>query len=221
MIDVDHVVARYNENLGWLCEFVSVAERHQIRIKTFVYNKGSQDIEQEGLPAGSVLEILPNVGRESHTYLHHIRARTGKGDVVLFTQGNVDDCGIAYLILSIFEAYANGINSSAFSDNFARVAREHRAVRTFRIREWPPGNACEPNADDLDFGGWLKKYLSYDIGNSSVRWVVGSNFAVRRDVISKRPVEKYDELMSLLLPYGNNPEVGHFFERSWGIIFRT
>ena len=54
--NTDLVVARYNENLDWIRSEYS---------RIFIYNKGEPlNIEKE--------IILPNIGRESQTYLYHI-----------------------------------------------------------------------------------------------------------------------------------------------------
>jgi len=52
------VVARYNENLSWLKKLPK-------DIIITVYNKGNDDINIPSIK-------LPNIGRESHTYLYHI-----------------------------------------------------------------------------------------------------------------------------------------------------
>ena len=55
---IELVVARYNENLDWLKLLPK-------NVKVTVYNKGNDDIDVPFIR-------LPNVGRESGTYLHHI-----------------------------------------------------------------------------------------------------------------------------------------------------
>ena len=52
----DIVLARYEEDISWVQPFLTEAN-------VIIYNKGS--------PLNGTIE-LPNVGRESHTYLHHI-----------------------------------------------------------------------------------------------------------------------------------------------------
>lgn len=54
--NVDIVLARYDEDTSWVQRFGSEA-------RVVIYNKGP--------PQNGTIE-LPNVGRESHTYLHHI-----------------------------------------------------------------------------------------------------------------------------------------------------
>jgi len=69
------VVARYNEDLSWLKNLPK-------SIKITIYNKGNDDIEYSFIK-------LPNVGRESHTYLHHIINNYDKlADQTIFCQGD-------------------------------------------------------------------------------------------------------------------------------------
>ena len=58
---VDIVIARYEEDLSWLNELPINYDR------LFIYNKGSPIT----FPDAYIIE-LPNLGRESHTYFHHV-----------------------------------------------------------------------------------------------------------------------------------------------------
>jgi hypothetical protein len=69
--EVQLVVARYRESLAWLQPFQS--------FPTIIYDKGELAAENH----------LPNVGRESHTYLHHIIANYDRlAEITVFLQGN-------------------------------------------------------------------------------------------------------------------------------------
>jgi len=69
------VIARYNEDLSWLKKLPK-------SIKITIYNKGNDDIEYPFIK-------LPNVGRESHTYLYHIIENYDKlADQTIFCQGD-------------------------------------------------------------------------------------------------------------------------------------
>ena len=70
---IEIVIARYNEDLKWLNPYISIAT---------IYNKGS---ESECIN-NSIK--LPNVGRESHTYLYHIiNNYDNLADRTIFFQG--------------------------------------------------------------------------------------------------------------------------------------
>jgi hypothetical protein len=71
------VVARYKENLDWLKKIKKSKD-----IKITVYNKGPDDISINAIK-------LPNIGRESHTYLYHIiNNYDNLADQTIFCQGD-------------------------------------------------------------------------------------------------------------------------------------
>ena len=71
------VVARYNENLDWLKKIKKSKD-----LKITVYNKGPDDIDVPFIR-------LPNIGRESHTYLYHIiNNYDNLADQTIFCQGD-------------------------------------------------------------------------------------------------------------------------------------
>ena len=73
-MSVECVIARYNEDLSWLKELKNK--------KITIYNKGKDDISYDSIK-------LPNIGRESHTYLTHIiQNYNNLADITIFTQGN-------------------------------------------------------------------------------------------------------------------------------------
>jgi hypothetical protein len=92
------IVARYNENIDWLKSILNYC---------VIYNKGRKlNIQNE--------IMLDNIGRESHTYLHHIIQNYDQlEDVLVFTQANISDhcnCGndVSYLMQMKDDAYKYG-----------------------------------------------------------------------------------------------------------------
>jgi len=63
-LKIEIVIARYNEDLSWLKKIPK-------SIKITIYNKGLDDIEKIDGVKYDIIK-LPNIGRESHTYLYHI-----------------------------------------------------------------------------------------------------------------------------------------------------
>ncbi len=71
-MSLDIVVARYNEDLSWLKDLPKGKN-----IKIWIYNKGDDNINLSKLKLNlnsknCCVIKLPNIGRESHTYLNHI-----------------------------------------------------------------------------------------------------------------------------------------------------
>jgi hypothetical protein len=112
------VIARYNENLDWIKKIKKSKD-----IKITVYNKGKDDIDVPFIK-------LPNIGRESHTYLYHIiNNYDNLADQTIFCQGD-----------SIFHApdFINLIN---------KFRKKFEPVQPLSLRYWtedvPPH--YEPN----------------------------------------------------------------------------
>jgi hypothetical protein len=87
---IDVVVARYNENIIWLNQLLDM----EYITRIFIYNKGSEHT----IPTNIIqhpkvrCQNLPNKGRESGTYLHHIIHHFNDlSDQVIFTQAHPFD----------------------------------------------------------------------------------------------------------------------------------
>ena len=76
MLKSELVVSHYKENLDWL----NKVSRHFDKVT--IYHKG-------GHP--SFENVLPNIGREAHTYLWHIANSNEFAQNTVFTQGNPSD----------------------------------------------------------------------------------------------------------------------------------
>ncbi len=75
------VVAYYDEDLSWLSPYTDHCH---------IYQKGSKQIEQKTAQEFRQWDTLPNVGRESHTYLHHIITNYDcLAEVTIFFQGDI------------------------------------------------------------------------------------------------------------------------------------
>lgn len=83
--NVELVVAAYSENLTWAHMYGDIAT---------VYVKGELVYAPVGGKNLSNVVRLPNVGRETHTYLHHIVSAWDRlADVTVFTQGQAPTQG--------------------------------------------------------------------------------------------------------------------------------
>ena len=112
------VVARYSENLDWLKKIKKSKD-----IKITVYNKGKDDIDFPFIK-------LPNIGRESHTYLYHIiNNYDNLADQTIFCQGDP---------ISHSPDFINLIN---------KYRKKFEPVQPLSIRYWPEGvpPKYEPN----------------------------------------------------------------------------
>lgn len=188
------VVAKYNEDISWLNGYQNVR----------VYDKLRGD--------------LPNVGRESHTYLTYIVDNYyNLPEVVFFTQGCISEhysLSPNYFI-NIKEDFSHNYNYLQsdyyfYSENLESYSKDH----LYGYRNMKP-----TPTDKLGFRKWFNTYVDeeYDIDSYVTLWW-GGIFSVRCECILSRPREYYVKLLNYI-PKTNNPEVGHYFERSWFYIF--
>ena len=196
----DIVIARYKENISWIDEYY---EKYKLNV--IIYNKGNLIYKPE---IYKNIELI-NYGRESHTYLKYIIDNYDNlPPLVVFTQGcnkdhitNVDD-----LINNDLLITASDI--PYLSD-----------CKNFRLHQYY-GN-LELNKDGLTCSEWIKKYIEPDIENyiknNYFKAKYGACFSIKKEYILSRTKLFYEELFYQLQSL--NPEVGHFFERSWYYIF--
>lgn len=79
---IDLVIARYDEDLKWILDVPD-------HVKVLVYNKGQSIADADLLGRIDVLNRLDNVGRESESYLAHLRSGISMdADWVVFCQGD-------------------------------------------------------------------------------------------------------------------------------------
>lgn len=214
------VIARYNEPIDWVNTLPDVKTT-----KIYLYNKGGDDVSFAKQESQVTVATLPNVGRESHTYLTHIIDNYDKldpKDVTFFTQGGLSTHAHGpipkFIENTVSEALRIGINESRAI--WHRLIPQHQARATFRISEWPPKTPVTPNARNENFGQWFERCLGRPIPQQNVfKWIAAGTFAVRNDRILKHPKAFYEMLIAEVNDC-NNPETGHFFERSWYYIFQ-
>jgi len=204
---VQFVVAHYNEDLSWLEPVADLC---------LIYTKGN------GKPTASpyVYVPLPNIGRESHTYLSHIVENYHSlPDVTLFLQGRIDD------------------HVSSTLQQVTERARQTPpgVVTTFPFRElelfdhWQgiPWHEypCWEKWSSMDYlpapkspGQCFKEFFGGEELPDSIGFHPGAIFAVHRDTIRSYPRSFYRRLLQEFF-LGDmahiNPETGHYMERFW------
>lgn len=210
MNHLDIVLARHNEDIGWVTSLTTK--------NVFVYDKGSQ---LQTLKENYLLEKLPNVGRESHTYLHHIVNNYKNLDpegVTLFTQANpLEHFNFQTLVRMINEADSAENSTGMSVSNLVTCHRQYGCEPNFRILEYPPGSPLFPTTNET-YGSWFTRMLDMPFPENGFHFTINGIFAIKNKQILKNTLEFYQKLKSEI-PDTGNPEVGHFFERSWWYIF--
>ena len=186
MPEIGVVIARYNENVDWV---------KLIKHKVYLYNKGNNDISLEYLP-------LKNVGREAHTYLHHIVTNYDNLDeYTVFLQGNPTDHGF-YDTFGTIENF-NNVNFIAGFTPFLRHLENHRYL------------SCPKHDCDLFH---LAAYHDIHLPIQDVyEFVQGAQFAVKKDNILLRPKKVYEHLLNT--SYNSDDMFAHTMERMWKYVF--
>lgn len=177
---VQIVVAKYQEDVRWVSVFAGLS--------VTVYDKG------DPLSPNS----LPNVGREAHTYLHHIiNNYDALPDVTVFLQGNpFDHCG-PLLPERVWQLHRE--------DGFVDLC--HLA-----LPEDAFGNPTQPG---LPLAEVYREVFGEDPPEFFI-CRVGACFAVSRERVRSRSIEFYQRLLRLSVDHKLGPWL---LERYWWKIF--
>jgi len=196
------VVARYNEDVSWTREFD----------KKIIYNKGDISTIPDDLKPFVV--NLPNVGRETHTYLYHIVTRYYNLDeLTIFTQGNFTD----HFIFNVNQFKYLFENVKDYSKNFfdSNVWIQGRRYFNFRLNEW---KGVLGKKTDENLGQWYERVFNEKFKESPYVYQ-GAIFSVNRNWIYNRSKKFYEKLLKEV-SYHNAPVEAHYMERSWIQIFK-
>jgi hypothetical protein len=159
-----------------------------------------------------IVNNLPNLGREAHTYLTYcINNYDNLPDFVTFLQGTPH----------------HGINSSTIKDwmdsidkNFAHCTNNYKSgnmdwfLEEGRIVEW----AGPINQSQYDVKEWAKVYIREGLKEENYPIFWNACFGVSKKAILSNPVEKYDKIIKEELQTPNS-ESAHYLERLWYYLF--
>ena len=228
---VEIVIAHFNEDLEWLGPFVSschvYSKGEPVELADEHSECGSSAIEQAS-PYKS-LQQLPNIGRETHTYLTYITTHYDdlppymlllQGDIHSINHGTPahTDLTLSEIISSTTQLAPGGVLPIGavmeFSDWQGLVYKQgwvERRGKTLVRSKLTPGEYWKTmfSADSSE--------QSETKGHpKSVRFVQGACFGVTKDAILHRPrsfwlnvLRYFEELQEC------NPEEGHYMERLW------
>ena len=209
------VVARYNEDLAWTLDYPFNMFDYT------VYNKGPNS----NFHHNHVKQVikLPNVGRCDHTYLHHCAVRYNTlAMITVFLPGSTQtanriDRARRTLLLIIANNYKNAY----------LIAQKVNVVQTWKDFSMDSHITTDPQNVRLNPERKLKKaqirpfhkWYNYNFGNTRVYFQsMCGIFCLHRNDIVKYKSDRYQKFANLINNH-SNPEVGHYFERSWAVIF--
>ncbi len=182
------VVARYNENIEWTKQFPNV----------IVYNKGDKMYD------GYNEILLPNVGREGHTYYKHICDNYDNlPDYTIFLQGNP------------FDHSPNIINNLYKYINNTDLSIDFEFLSEYIFECNLSGCSHHPGLQLIDtyekIFGERKEYMEFEVGS-------GAQFIVSKKCILNRPKSFYSKIVEIL-QNDISPIEGFIIERFHKIIF--
>ena len=183
------VIARYDEDVTWTNGLKDV----------IIYNKSSS------LPNSKhPFKQLTNVGREGHTYLHHIIQNYDQLDeYTCFMQGNpFNHSHDIEIRLQLFEK--NPIPFYFLSHLIYNYNLSYDTTPTPRIE-----NVLQRT---------YRAIFGKDKINHHYQFGPGAQFIVSRDLIRSRSKEFYENILHILERH-MNPIEGHALERFWHMIF--
>ena len=188
---LDIVVSRYGEDMSW-------KEGLTLPCRLIVYNKD-----------GTGLNPLPNVGREAHTYLHHMAVFHGRyPDWTIFTQG--DPLRHCPDFINIVNGWPDTMMKSAFYADPGLHFFSSEPVRF--IESNPQGHDAENNTFEM----W--EQLFWDLLFYPMAFAPGAIFAISSELLMRRSIAFYlkaDELAA------TRPRGPWEFERIWAYLWTS
>ena len=201
--DYQVILAHYNEDLRWIVghsDHCHIYHKGKSVIPNFTFRKW---------------EILPNVGRESHTYLHHIITNYNRlPNVTIFLQAGANEHR-AHTYLDPLLYYTEAIQNGFSAKKCYRFRNWNRIKYNKQWMSFPNKGPGSPlfRRSNFTLGGFWKDAFGTDHPEEILSCPNG-NFAVTRAIIHKRPIEYYKKLITYL-DDSSDPEEGHYFERFW------
>ncbi len=182
------VVARYREDLRWL-------KRVPKSLRVVVYDKSTD---------------LPNIGREAHTYLHHIVARYDTlAELTVFSQGKPFDHAFDFHT-SLKRLAENPGAAPEFLWLGHAIDRDDRDG-TLLFQKWSKNESGRKlPMDDFCRAVWNEP------SPETLTFFLGAQFAARRELILKQPRAFYERALRVAATF---PDAAHCFERCWDRVF--
>ena len=201
------VVAHYTENLNWLRNLPAGSQKT-------IYDKSP-----EGLTEWET-STLPNVGREAHTYLHHIVSRYDTlAEWTIFCQGKPFDHAYDFK-KTLRELVAEPLDCTELKPG---AIQDHGFIWLGHLIDTDDNQGhrlfqpWSKNGDGrgLDMRGFHQALFDTD-GPELYTFVLGAQFIVHRNVIRQKSVSFYERALAVSISF---PDAAHCFERSWDRVF--
>ena len=201
------VIARYNEDLSWIAKEFPTEQ-------VIIYNKGPNDIGD--LPDNCLVVNLPNIGRETHSYLYHIISNYNNlSDRILFIQGQPYDHRI-YLPLVKHKV----ITDSSCKNTIAKCMYDSLANQSDGLEQenWQDSKWKDIVLSNKTMLEFTKYYIGQQyFGDTEIYFQWGGQFAVDKEKILCHEKKYFENLIATLNK--QHPIEVHYIERLWDLIF--
>ena len=214
-LDILIVVSRFNEDLEWL------KEEPFKDYPVLIYNKGINDDFYKPI---NLVQIIPlnNIGREGHTYLYHIINYYEKlNNITVFLTGSNDLPNRKDRSKRMIQEIETNNSAVFISTKFDDVKKDLYSFKLDHYEATHQKNADLSKQQKLEpstirpFGKWFDTIF----GNIIIKNVsFGGIFSISKKDILQHPKSRYEKLIKEFTNHPN-PEVGHYFERSWEAVF--
>jgi hypothetical protein len=201
------VIARYNEDLAWVKEEFPTE-------RVIVYNKGKDDLI---LSKNCIIKKLPNIGRESHTYLYHIiNNYNNLAERTFFTQGAQET--EKYRVFFPLKKYKKIASTNCNNIIAARCFIMKEEVLRSRLDNFKNTKWHDTVMREYDFVGFKHKFVDIKKDNTPYFYgTYGAIFAVDRDKVLRNSIDYYQNILNVLDNIA--PIEGHYMEKLWDRVF--
>ena len=216
--EVDVIIAYYNEDLNWLLTTI-INGKYKLVEYCIIYCKGPNEPSDEIKDSCKKWKKLENVGRESHTYIHHFieNYENGLTNNIVCLQGSISDHK-ELIVSGSLDSYINnkdslfGINSSITGHTLLQPI-QHYGIWLEKIKD-----GRIQKSEFLSTGEWLQNIFDIKINSfQNYPVIYAANFAVNINLLKN--ISKEVWIKSLNHLNYHDPENGHYQERSWAIVF--
>lgn len=201
------IVSRYNEDISWLCNYKN--------FNIIIYNKG----EDISIKKGLKINPIPNLGREAHTWLHHIIKNYNNLDEYnIFIQGRIDDLGC--MVYKDLNRYKKELIKNEFSvSRFGLLGPSHWGHH-IGIEKDPKYQERWTNGEITRSKIGFRKYAQKIFPEIPifVSTSYGGCFGVSRNLLLKYELDFYKSLIDTVSK-SCHPIEAHYLERLWCYIF--
>lgn len=216
------VVTHFTEpwNYVWQLYQALHANIHNDTWEMIVYHKnGKQDLWTGSVPQNVKIVELPNIGRESFSVHYHIYENYDNlPDLLMFIPANITSR--QHVIHDIIvNKHTNQFRP------FPQLNTPWEYIRSFTIDEWH-GSSEINRAEVINqnftvsevrpFGNWYQKQIPVAYKGM---WSLYGTFSVPKAHVMRYDRVLYKKWLDELYKNGTNPEIGHYWERTWYSLF--